>query len=59
MAGYYGRPVVWINRCSPAAQVRPRGPRTVEVTADGAAHDAERITVEAVRRAFEQAARAE
>jgi hypothetical protein len=29
MAGYYGKPVLWINLCSPAKQVEPRGPRTV------------------------------
>jgi hypothetical protein len=29
MAGYYGKPVLWINIASPAAQVAPRGPRTV------------------------------
>jgi ADP-heptose:LPS heptosyltransferase len=33
MAGYYGRPVLWINLASPAAQVEPRGPRTLRVGA--------------------------
>jgi ADP-heptose:LPS heptosyltransferase len=28
MGGYHGKPVLWINRCSPAAQVEPRGPFT-------------------------------
>jgi ADP-heptose:LPS heptosyltransferase len=32
MAGFYGKPVLWINRCSPAEQVTPRGPRTIAVT---------------------------
>jgi ADP-heptose:LPS heptosyltransferase len=31
MAGYYGKPVLWINVSSPAEQVAPRGPRTVIV----------------------------
>jgi len=62
MAGYYGKPVVWINMVSPAAQVMPRGPRTIEVApervgpgeAAGAAGMAI-VTVEAVRRAFDAA----
>ncbi len=35
MAGYYGKPVLWINVSSPAAQVEPRGPRTVRAGAGG------------------------
>lgn len=31
MAGYYGKPVLWINVSSPASQVEPRGPRTLRV----------------------------
>jgi ADP-heptose:LPS heptosyltransferase len=34
MAGYYGRPVLWINIASPAAQVAPRGPRVFKVEAE-------------------------
>jgi len=48
MAGYYGKPVLWINRSSPSAQVRPRGPRTLEV----AAGDTGALAVESVARAF-------
>lgn len=29
MAGYHDKPVLWINMSSPAAQVEPRGPRTL------------------------------
>ena len=43
MAGYYGKPVLWINLCSPAEQVEPRGPRTIAVT---------NPSVEEARRAF-------
>src|SRR5690606_35137731 len=55
MAGYYGKPVVWINMVSPAAQVLPRGPRTIEVTPEPSATGSGDVTVEAVRRAFEAA----
>jgi ADP-heptose:LPS heptosyltransferase len=44
MAAYYGKPVLWINLSSPAAQVEPRGPRTL------AAH---RPSVEEAWRTFE------
>jgi ADP-heptose:LPS heptosyltransferase len=37
MAGYCGKPVLWINVCSPAAQVQPRGPRTLRVGPAGEA----------------------
>jgi ADP-heptose:LPS heptosyltransferase len=43
MAGYYGKPVLWINQCSPTEQVEPRGPRTVA---------AQRPSVEEAWRAF-------
>jgi hypothetical protein len=35
MGGHYEKPVLWINVCSPAAQVAPRGPRTLRA-GDGA-----------------------
>ena len=44
MAGYYGKPVLWINISSPAEQVEPRGPRTRAV---------HRPTAEEAWRAFE------
>jgi ADP-heptose:LPS heptosyltransferase len=50
MAGYYGKSVVWINIVSPAAQVMPRGPQTLEVAPD----DQGRLSVEAVRSAFDR-----
>jgi hypothetical protein len=31
MGGHHGKRVLWINVCSPAAQVAPRGPRTLIV----------------------------
>lgn len=40
MAGYYAKPVLWINVCSPAAQVEPRGPRTRRVGDGGPSHPA-------------------
>jgi ADP-heptose:LPS heptosyltransferase len=51
MAGYYGKPVLWINISSPAAQVEPRGPHTVRV---GALHpeSPEIPSVESVAEAF-------
>ena len=45
MAGYYGKPVLWINLCSPEEQVTPRGPRTIVAT---------NPSVEEVQRAFAQ-----
>lgn len=55
MAGYYGKPVVWINMVSPAAQVMPRGPRTIEVAPEPGPAGAGPVTVEAVWRAWEAA----
>jgi len=54
MAGYSGKPVLWINLCSPAAQVAPRGPRTLQVEAHEGVHEGQTNgpTVEAVTRAF-------
>lgn len=57
MAGYYGKPVVWINMVSPAAQVTPRGPRTIPVAPAPVPGGGREVTVEAVRRAFEAARR--
>jgi ADP-heptose:LPS heptosyltransferase len=53
MAGYYDKPVLWINRSSPAAQVRPRGPHTLEVAPHGASADEpQALEVDVVVRAF-------
>lgn len=51
MAGYYGKPVLWINRVSPAEQVEPRGPRTLRV-GNGKPGKPETPGVEAVAEAF-------
>ncbi len=51
MAGYHGKPVVWINVVSPAEQVEPRGPHTVRV-GEGSPQRPETPTVEAVVQAF-------
>ncbi len=55
MAGYYGKPVVWINMVSPVDQVMPRGPRTIEVAPERIPRGEAAVTVEAVRRAFDAA----
>ncbi len=58
MAGHYGKPVVWINMVSPAAQVMPRGPRTIQVAPEplpAGSGVRDTVTVEAVRRAFDAA----
>ncbi len=52
MAGYYGKPVLWINVCSPAEQVEPRGPRTVRVQAKDP-RQAKELDSETVWRTFE------
>src|SRR5690606_1662767 len=52
MAGYYGRPLLWINVSSPAEQVAPRGPRTVAV-GDGCPEAPRGPDVEEVWRGFE------
>jgi ADP-heptose:LPS heptosyltransferase len=52
MGGYYGKPVLWINRVSPTLQVIPRGPRTVEARSEQPAR-ADRPDVETAWRAFE------
>jgi ADP-heptose:LPS heptosyltransferase len=54
MAGYYGKPVLWVNICSPAAQVEPRGPRTVRVQAGDEGHHRRPgdLSVDAVSAAF-------
>jgi ADP-heptose:LPS heptosyltransferase len=51
MGGYYGKPVLWINICSPAAQVQPRGPRTVHVQPAESTRPGE-LSVESVGAAF-------
>src|SRR5690606_39697796 len=55
MAGYYGKPVLWINVSSPAAQVMPRGPRTRAV-GDGAPGRPALPSVDEVWRGFERLA---
>lgn len=52
MAGYYGKPVVWINRVSPTEQVLPRGPRTIAVEPEPTGSKAGDVSVEAVLHAF-------
>jgi ADP-heptose:LPS heptosyltransferase len=51
MAGYYGKPVLWINISSPAAQVQPRGPHTVRVQAENSTRPAD-LSAEEVGAAF-------
>ena len=46
MGGACGKSVLWINVCSPAAQVEPRGPRTLRV-GDGAPERPSSPTVDA------------
>lgn len=53
MGGYYGKPVVWINRVSSTEQVLPRGPRTVAVEPARSETDGTTdVGVDAVLRAF-------
>jgi ADP-heptose:LPS heptosyltransferase len=53
MGGYYGKSVLWINVCSPAAQVAPRGPRT-RVVGSGAPGKPASPSVDEAWRAFRE-----